>query len=112
MKPKNLILHPSCPKRLITALRRAKGENRKGWNFSVLSRQLGVNKGIIHKLVTKGIEPRGEELRLKVFLPKGKRRPRKNKVRVELPAHMKWWRSLSKDQRDEMIRRLCLFGPL
>lgn len=154
MKPKNLILHPSCPKKLITALRRAKGENGKGWNFSVLSRQLGVNKGVIHKLVTKGIEPRGEELRLKVFLTRHPRkrygdcnrcgkpvtlmqdgtleshvRPdgtycpgsdtrdflhaskQKPRIRKELPKHIKWWRSLSKDKRSEMIMRLFLFGP-
>lgn len=78
-KPPSLTLHPSCPKRLITALRRAKGENGKGWNFTVLARQLSdetltVNKGTIHKLVTKGIEPAGEALRVRLLLSKHPRK--------------------------------------
>lgn len=74
MKPPRIEIHPCCPKKLITALRRAKGTSGKGWNFSALADSLDINKGIIYKLVVYGIEPVDEDLRLKVFLS---RHPRK-----------------------------------
>jgi hypothetical protein len=74
MKPADLNIHPLCPKRLITALRRAKGDSGKGWNFSVLADQLDINKGIVYKLVVYGIEPAAQELRLKLFLSRHSRK--------------------------------------
>lgn len=103
MKRPKPTFHPSCPKKLKSALRKAK------YNQSLLARNLGVNKGSISKLILKGIEPKEEELRLKVFLP---RHPRKTKtspdqgegrVRVELPPHRKWWNKQPKEFKDTII---------
>jgi len=73
----------NVPLKLIKAFRDA------GENFSELERRLGVNKGILWKLITKGMEPVDEDIRKKVFLPR--------KVRAPLEA---WVRQAVKNLRE------------
>src|SRR5262245_256457 len=99
MKTPKPYIHPNCPKKLVSAFRKSK------WNMSLLSRNLGVNKGVVHRLIKTGYEPSGEELRVALFLP---RHPRKikspnPKPRVPLPTHRKWWNKQSPEFKDSII---------
>jgi len=118
MKQPKPNFHPSCPKRLVTALRRAKSKNGKKWSFSALARAIGVNKGTIYKLAIYGKPPHSEEIRLKLFLP---RHPRKKNnpspagrgagVRVKLSPSRLWWNKQPKSFKDSVIlREYDLYG--
>lgn len=98
-----LFIHPATPPKLVTMFRRAIGKNGKGYNFIALAEQLGVNRRYVHDLITKGIEPANPEIRKKLFLKKP-RAEREKKPYIEPPEHIKWWRSLNKDDRSELIK--------
>ena len=53
---------PNVPKKLIEVFQREK------CNYSATGRTIGVNKGIINTFLRKGEEPKGREIRLKLFL--------------------------------------------
>jgi hypothetical protein len=85
----------TIPKRLARALKRA-GSARK------LSRQLDVNIFYITQLLRHGIEPtdrtdKGQETRLKLFLPRRKPKPRKE--RKPLTRIQKTIRKMAKETR-------------
>ena len=66
-----------------------------------IAHELGVNVGHVYNLLRKGREPKRQDIRKKMFLPKT-RKPRKPDFR---PEHINWWRHLDKSQRDSIIKR-------
>lgn len=61
-------IHPNTPPRLVKAFRRA-------GSYHKLADERGVNVAHVYNLIMFGREPRKEEIRLALFLP---RRPRKH----------------------------------
>lgn len=108
MKP---TIHPNTPPRLRAAFRRAKNMRGEGYKIDVLAKQLGVNIYYLFQLIKKGIEPNDttnklQAVRVKMFLPRKKRRPSKRKQTEPLPEHLRWWRSLPKESRNEIVMNL------
>jgi len=68
-------IDPAAPRRLVAAYHQA------AWNQRELARRLQVNQGDISRLICRGIEPtdrttHGQEIRVKLFLPRLKPRPK------------------------------------
>jgi len=75
-----------------------------GDNYRKLAKLRNVNVYWIVRLFTYGEEPKSRETRLKLSLPGKKRKPYKARVsRPPLADHVRWWRGLSKEVRDELI---------
>lgn len=110
MKTKPFI-HPATPPKLVSAFRKAKNNKGQGYKWHVLEENIGVNVKILHDLIAYGKEPtdrteHGRATRVKIFLPRRKRRKRGEPTRpyTEPPEEIKWWRSLKKDKRREIIQ--------
>lgn len=100
-------IHPNAPRRLVTALHKA------GWNERELARQRKVNISYVSKLLRLGEEPtdrteKGQEMRVKLFLPKRKPKPRIE--RAPLPEWLvrvkKKIAYMAKQTRQDVLRRL------
>jgi hypothetical protein len=110
MKSKPFI-HPNCPKKLAAAFHFARNAHGEGYKIHVLAEKIGVNVRYLQYMIKKGIEPNDtteklREVRVKMFLPARKRKPRaaRTSTRGEVPAHRKWWRRLDSGSRDQYIR--------
>lgn len=71
-------IHPATPKRLVSEFHKA------GWNERELARRRGVNILYVSQLIRHGIEPtdrtvKGQETRAKLYLPRLKPKPRKER---------------------------------
>lgn len=67
---------PNVPRKLI-CLYKAQGGTERG-----VARALGVNQGLVHRLLVDGKEPVDENIRVKLFLPRKPRAARRPRVRV------------------------------
>jgi hypothetical protein len=99
--PPNAHRNDCAPRRLLAALKDAGSER-------ALSRRLGVNILYVSQLLRKGIEPtdqteKGREIRVKLFLPKRKRKPRVMKPKPE-PLTPEWWDGLRSKAVKAMAR--------
>lgn len=117
MKSKPFI-HPNCPKKLAAAFHFARNTRGQGYKIHILAEKLGVNVRYLHNMIAKGIEPNDtteklREVRVKMFLPAKKRKAKHErefdkaieKIFKPTPEHVKWWKKLPKEQRDEWIQR-------
>jgi hypothetical protein len=96
-------IHPSVPRRLIREL------HRVGWSQRELSRLRKVNQGDISRLLKKGIEPtdateHGREIRVRMYLPKHKRKPRAVKELAPAPS-LEWWERVEKKAISVMVKK-------
>jgi hypothetical protein len=72
---------------------------------------LEVNVRYVHDLLKHGIEPKNEEVRVKLFLPRKKRKPRMNadergSGKRQMAEEERWWRKLATSERRGLIRSL------
>lgn len=102
-------IHEKTPAKLRTAFRRAKNRRGEGYKLDILAKNLGVNIYYLYKLIKNGIEPNDtteklQEVRAKMFLPRHKRKPHKERKPVlPMPNYLVWWRSLPKEDRAGII---------
>lgn len=103
-------IHPATPPKLARAFRNAKNGKGEGYKYHVLAERLGVNTKPLHDLIHYGKEPtdrtaKGREIRKRLFLRRYKRRQKKeNQVPFrEMPAYLKWWRSIKKERRHKCM---------
>ena len=76
-----------------------------GDNYRKLAKLRNVNVYWIVRLFTYGEEPKTKATRLKLSLPGKKRKPYKARAPgPPLADHVRWWRGLSKEVRDEILR--------
>jgi len=106
-------IHPATPPKLVSAFRKAKNKKGDGYKWHILEENIGVNVKLLHDLIHYGKEPtdrteNGRSTRVKLFLPRRKRRKRGEPVRqyTEPPEEIKWWRSLKKDARRAYIQNI------
>jgi len=96
-------IHPATPSKLKTAFRRAR------YKYHVLAKALGINVKYIHDLIHYGKEPtdqseKGRNIRVKLFLPRKSRKAQeRTRQYTEPPEYIKWWRSLKKERRHNLI---------
>jgi len=96
-------LHNNVPKRLLAELKQAGGNERE------LARRRGVNILYVSQLLCHGIEPTdktetGREVRVKLFMPRRKLKPRA--IREYLPGERETKKkiaSLARDTRHELM---------
>lgn len=98
--PLNDTRNDCAPPRLLKALAAAGSER-------ALSRVLGVNILYVSQLLRRGIEPtdqteKGREVRVKLFLPKRKRKPGPRKAILPIQKQI---REMAKDTADAVVRR-------
>jgi|SRR5919109_2324938 hypothetical protein len=96
-------IHPATPKRLMSELHKAE------WNERELARRRGVNIKYVSDLIRRGIEPtdrtiNGQEVRVKLFLPRKKSQPRVKKEKAPAPSP-EWWERVEKQAVRVMVRR-------
>lgn len=104
-------IHENTPPKLKSAFRRAKNRRGEGYKIDVLSKQIGVNLYYLHQLIKNGIEPHDtteklRAVRVKMFLPAKKRKPKADRKPVPpKPNHIHWWWTLPKETRHMIIRQ-------
>ena len=102
MKP---FIHPRTPPKLKAAFRQVE------YKYHDLVSKLKVNPRYLYDLIANGIEPNDttkklQEVRIKMFLPRRKRKKATNpKTPVVVPNHIYWWRRLPKETRNDIIRQ-------
>ena len=91
---------PNVPRKLIKLYRSMKQ------NGLQLAKHLGVNDAHLSKLFNKGIEPKDEVIRGKLFLKKIKikREKKERQPRPPDPEWMKEWKHLPTDERQRTIK--------
>lgn len=95
-------LHPNVPPKLKALYERLGSQSR-------LSKKLQVNVGYISNLFRKGTEPtdrtvKGQEVRSRLFLSRTKSRKAPPKEPKSEPEHIRWWKSLPREERDKVIK--------
>lgn len=93
--------HPNAPKKLIAALKQA-GSERK------YAKEKNINISYVSQLLKHGIEPtdrtaNGRDIRVKLFLPKRKPKPRIAKERP-VAASQEWWERVAKQGVRVMVK--------
>lgn len=84
--------HPNAPTRLIDAVNRAGGVRK-------FASQIGINHSYVSQLLHHGIEPGNEDIRVKLFLPRKKRKKREMKPE-EFPGQKRIIRTIRRLHRD------------
>jgi hypothetical protein len=97
---KRLTFHPDAPKKLVRAFRRA-------GTYHATAEALGVNVRYVHDLLRHGVQPKNEEVRIRLFLPKHPHRaPRPQQERRPDPEELRWWKRLPGSERHGLIKSL------
>jgi hypothetical protein len=101
-----MTIHPNTPPKLVKLL-------HKAGSFHKAAEAIGVNVYWVFKLVREGIEPtdqtpKGRETRHRLGLHK--RKPRPKTPRPPRPDYIKWWFSLTRESRHQIIERLHSYG--
>ena len=104
-------IHPSTPPKLRAAFHRAKNLRGEGYKLDALAREIKVNIYYLYQMIKKGIEPNDtteklREVRVRMFLPRKKRKPRQTTSRVPRPESIRWWWSLPTETRQLIIQQL------
>jgi len=98
-------IHEACPRKLKTAYKRAKDKDGtpKPYNMRALARQLGINIYYVSRAIRLGERPENKAIADILFFAREYKR-RAGEPKPEPPEHIKWWRSLSRQHREEWIR--------
>jgi len=91
-------IHPACPPKLQRAYKRAR------WNMRTLARNCGINIYYASRAIRYGERPANENIAKALFFTREYKHRTGQEPKPEPPAHIKWWRSMSKEEREGWIR--------
>lgn len=75
------------------------------YSYRALAKHLGVNHFYISQIFNHGIEPTNPVTRAAMFLPKTQRKKPGTIKTTPTPPHWNWWRHLTKDERDKIVKQ-------
>ena len=97
-------IHPNCPRRLARAYKNAIGKDGKGYNMRALAEECGVNINYVSRAVRLGERPSNPAIAKALFFPRLHKHRDPRLPKPQEPEHIKWWRRLDRDLRNEIIK--------